>query len=427
MSLRKYTTWNLIGAFSPLLVGLISIPYLMSTLGLEAFGLLTIIWALIGYFSLFDFGLGRALTQQISVMRKAGSNNEIARRIKAGLFFVTLTGVVGGLILALLSPMLSQSWLNISDSLKRSAELSFFIASIGIPLTTITTGLRGVLEAYEDFKAVNILKVILGILNFAFPVFSVIHYGPVLEYAVASLVLARAITIVFYFVLMNRRVSNHWLNKKFEYSDIKALWQFGAWMTVSNVVGPLMVTADRFVISSVLGAAVVVYYTVPFDALIRMLIIPSALTAAIFPRVTALISVDLSGAQRLYSKALAIVVAVFAPIMLIIAVSSHFWLSVWLGADLADKSWAVTTVLAMGVFFNGMAQIPHSVIQAKGNARLTALIHLVELLFYIPLLIVAINYFGMIGAAVVWVLRAIVDFITLRFFAKKIFLELEET
>jgi len=422
MSLKKYTTWNLIGAGAPLLVGVITIPFLISKLGIESFGILTLIWALIGYFSLFDFGLGRALTQQIASMRAVELTDQIPRLVKAGLVFIAATGLVGGGLLAVLSPMLSQSWLNIGEGLKESALFSFVIASIGIPLTTVTTGLRGILEAYEDFKTVNILRVSLGVLNFALPALSVIAFGPILEYAVLSLVVARAVVILPHFLLVNKKLSAQWLRETFEYSDVKILWQFGAWMTVSNVVSPLMVTADRFVISAVLGAAVVAYYSVPFDTLMRMLMIPGALTVALFPRITALIANDLSAAKKLYSKATSIVAMVFTPILLITSLSAHLWLSLWLGTDFADRAWVATAILSMGICFNGMAQIPHAVIQAKGNARLTALIHLAELILYIPLLFIAIKSFGIIGAAGVWGLRAIADFLILRTFAKKIFL-----
>jgi O-antigen/teichoic acid export membrane protein len=61
MSLKRNTIWNLAGTGLPLLLGAITIPYLIARVGVEAFGVLTLVWALIGYFSLFDFGLGAHL------------------------------------------------------------------------------------------------------------------------------------------------------------------------------------------------------------------------------------------------------------------------------------------------------------------------------------------------------------------------------
>jgi hypothetical protein len=55
MSLKRNIVWNLAGTGLPLLVGALTIPYLPRTTGVEAFGVLTLVWALIGYFSLFDF------------------------------------------------------------------------------------------------------------------------------------------------------------------------------------------------------------------------------------------------------------------------------------------------------------------------------------------------------------------------------------
>ena len=64
--LSRNVLWNLVGTGSPLLVGIVAIPILLEGLGTEKFGLLTIAWMIVGYFSLFDLGLGRALTQIIA-------------------------------------------------------------------------------------------------------------------------------------------------------------------------------------------------------------------------------------------------------------------------------------------------------------------------------------------------------------------------
>jgi O-antigen/teichoic acid export membrane protein len=58
--LARNTIWNLIGQLVPLLVGMVAIPPLVRGLGIDRFGLLSLVWVIIGYFSFFDLGLGRA-------------------------------------------------------------------------------------------------------------------------------------------------------------------------------------------------------------------------------------------------------------------------------------------------------------------------------------------------------------------------------
>ncbi len=64
---------------------------------------------------------------------------------------------------------------------------------------------------------------------------------------------------------------------------IRGLATYGGWMTVSNVIGPLMVVWDRFVIGAIIGSAAVAIYVVPFNFVWQILIVPAALTSALFP------------------------------------------------------------------------------------------------------------------------------------------------
>ncbi len=75
--LTRNVFWNLLGAGAPLLVAVVAIPMLIEGLGLARFGVLTIAWMVVGYFSLFDFGLGRALTKLVAEKLGSGQNNEI--------------------------------------------------------------------------------------------------------------------------------------------------------------------------------------------------------------------------------------------------------------------------------------------------------------------------------------------------------------
>ena len=70
--LVRNTFWNLLGEGAPLLVALVAIPRLVHAMGMQRFGILTLVWMLIGYLSLFDLGLGRALTNLVAQKLGAG-------------------------------------------------------------------------------------------------------------------------------------------------------------------------------------------------------------------------------------------------------------------------------------------------------------------------------------------------------------------
>ena len=58
------------GQGMPLLAVWFAIPLLIQGLGTDRFGVWTLAWMVMGYFSLFDLGLGRALTQAVGSVMK---------------------------------------------------------------------------------------------------------------------------------------------------------------------------------------------------------------------------------------------------------------------------------------------------------------------------------------------------------------------
>src|SRR3954466_7030842 len=69
---------NLVGQVAPLFIALLTIPSLIRGFGIERFGVLTLVQAAIGYFNLFEFGLGRALTQSVAQRLSNGKSAELS-------------------------------------------------------------------------------------------------------------------------------------------------------------------------------------------------------------------------------------------------------------------------------------------------------------------------------------------------------------
>lgn len=391
-----------------MLIGIAAIPYIYQHIGIERIGVLTIIWALIGYFSIFDFGLGRAITQRIAGLASHQTDRQKKTIATTGVSLTLLVGMVGGLIGYAAIELVGVNWINSAPHLEAEIRTSFLLACLAVPATTATAGLRGILEGEQRFKVINLLKLILGLSNFLGPMASIALFGPRLDYTVGSLVVARYIILFAHHISTRHVISVAADNLSGEES--RQLFQFGGWMTLSNLISPLMVVADRFLIANVLGAAVVAYYTIPAEFMIRLLMVPAAITTTLFP----IFSKDLSeknfaNALVLYKKSLKTIFLMMGAVAAGVLIGARFGINLWLGPEFADKSSAVASVLAIGILFNSMAQIPHAFIQASGDARSTALIHVAESVLYVPALFLLMHLYGILGAALAWALRALLD------------------
>jgi len=60
--LVRNTGLNFIGQTGPMVIAIFAIPVLIKGLGIARFGVLTLARMVLGYFSLFDLGIGRGLT-----------------------------------------------------------------------------------------------------------------------------------------------------------------------------------------------------------------------------------------------------------------------------------------------------------------------------------------------------------------------------
>ncbi|MDA9355735.1 flippase [Gammaproteobacteria bacterium] len=400
--------WNLLGNGTPMLAALFAIPILIDGLGLERFGVLTLSWMVVGYFSLFDLGLGRALTKLVAEKLGREENDELPSLIWTALLLMIVLGIFAAVLVAMLSPWLVHNVLNIPLMLHSETLKTFYLLAFSIPIVIITTGLRGILEAYQRFGYVNVVKIPLGILTFIGPV-AVLYFSNSLVPVIAILVIARLISLIAYAVLCLR--VEPILKSSFSVcrTMVKPLLSFGGWITVSNIISPLMAQMDRFLIGAVLSMTAVSYYATPHEIITKFLIIPAAMMGVIFPAFATILAKNNEGTGRLYYQVIKSIFLIIFPLVFIVIVFAHDGLTLWLGSEFADNSTIVLQLLGIGIFINSHAQVPYGLIQAAGRADITAKLHLIELPFYLLLLWWLVSFHGIVGAAIAWSLRVAFD------------------
>lgn len=401
-ALVKNMGWNLLGQLAPMAAALVAMPLLIRELGVERFGLLSIGWMLIGYFSLFDLGLGRALTQ--SVATRMARHEAVLDIIYTGLAVMLGMSVLAAGLLWCLADYLIGSLLKVPASLQVEARQSLLWLVPAIPLVVLATGLRGVLEAVQAFKLVNLVRTPLGVLTFVAPL-AVLPYSHGLVPMFALLSLVRLLTLVF-FMMACQGAMPEYRQGKWSRQSLPELFRFGGWMTLSNIIGPLMVNMDRLVIGSVLSLAAVSYYSTPFDIIMRALVVPGAIAGVCFPLFAAS---STSVARRVFWQSCGAVALAMAVMLLLVWPFGEVALAWWLDPAFARHSAPILMWLALGVALNGLAHIPFAYVQGRGQSKVTAQFHLIELLLYLPLLWFCVHWQGIVGVALAWTLRAALD------------------
>lgn len=412
-SLAHGAVWNLVGFLLPVAVALVCIPPLTRGLGIDRFGLLTIAWAVAGYFSVFDLGVARALTQRLA-SRGAGSDERDATTVWTALWMLGATGAAGGVLLVLCAEPLVRDVLRTPPALEGETVNAFMLLGLAVPAVTLMAALRGVLEARFAFRAVNAIRIPMGVLTFVAPL-AVLPFGARLDVVVAALVVARLLLLAPSAWLAARALPGLARPRRPDAAEIRLLLGFGVWMTVSNVVSPLMNNLDRVLIGALLGIGVVAFYATPQEVITKLTFLPSAIVTVLFPA----FAQRADRAADLYARGLRYTLTMTLPPALAAIVFPHELLSAWLGEAFADGGAEALRWLALGVLVNCLGYVSFALVQGRGRADLTGKLHLAELPIYLVAFLLLTQAFGVVGAALAWMLRATLDAVVLDWLGRR--------
>ena len=412
MSIRRHTTYNLLGGIIPLALSIITIPIYLGLIGEARYGVLAIAWLLLGYFGLFDLGLGRATAQRIATLHHS-TDAERAQTFWTAMTLNVGFGIVGGLLIWPFAAYFFGYVFKIDDALRSEVRAAVPWLVLAVPMATLSGVLTGALQGRQRFLDLNLISASGTVLFQLLPLIMATLWGAELGILLPAALFARLISLFALFARCRRHV---YCGHSATFSRVEAghLLSFGGWVTVTSFISPMMVILDRFIIGALLGAKAVSYYTVPFQLAQRSTILASALTSALFPRFA---SASLEEEQRLAHEALRTLLVVMTPLVSAGILFFEPFVTWWITPAFAQQSTPLGQIILAGFWINGFAMIPYAQLQARGRPDIVAKCHLGELLPYLGLLYVGLTTLGLAGVAAAFSLRALADFGLLAGFA----------
>jgi O-antigen/teichoic acid export membrane protein len=407
-TLLSNTFYNSLGKVLPLAVGVITIPLLIHKMGTERFGTLNLFWVFIGYFGIFELGLGRATTKFTADYMARNQQDDLPHLIWTSICLLFLLGLVASTVALFLVPFITQRVLNISPPLMVETQKAFSVACLSLPFVFSTSGIQGVLEAQQRFALINTIRVPASIANFLAPL-PIFLFTASLYPIVTMTVFLRVLVWMALLYYCLKSLPGLSRPRFPTLGRTRQLLSFGGWLTVTNLVGPIMSYFDRFFIGAFLTMEAVAYYATPFDLVNRLGIIPGSLMPVLFPAFSTYSADRRDELASLHNRAVKYLFLILAPLAACLLVLAHPFLSLWLGAEFAAVSSPILQLLALGVLVNSLAFVPYSALQAIGRPDLTAKLHFLELPFYLASIWLLIKTLGLVGVALAWVLRVVID------------------
>jgi O-antigen/teichoic acid export membrane protein len=416
-----HTLWNLVGMGVPMLAGAIAFPIMLSErigLGKERLEVLGLVWMLVGFSSIFDMGLGRALTKIVVEKLSRKEMDSLQELFWTALSMIATLGLItAGIILAVI-PILTR---NLGAELCRETRAGFLIVACAMPVVILNVALVGVLQAFQRFRMINLIHIPAGSLTFLAPL-CVLPFTRNIAVVVLVLILVRVAEMMAYFVGSLYVLPVLRQGFKIDRGEARHLLGFGSWMTVSNIAVSLMTHINRFVIRTLRQIGEGAYYLIPEEIVVRLLMFPRAWIDVLFPAFVTSFHNSEDDPAELFDRGTIVLALVTFPICMLVAVFAPDVFAVWLpdGEVFAAKSAFVIRCLSIGVFVHGLARVSWFFVQAAGRPDLSAKLHLVEVPLYLLAAYAMIGPYGVDGAALVWSLRCGIDFLLLLLLAVRL-------
>jgi O-antigen/teichoic acid export membrane protein len=407
-SLAKSSLWNLAGFGLPLIAALIAVPAIIHRLGAERFGILAIAWAIIGTASLLDLGIGRSLTRLVAKHRSTPQAAELPSMVFTSVALLGVLAVVAAVVLLALTRLLVMDVFRIAADHVGEAERAIALLAISLPFVLCSGALQGVLDGYLRFDLSNLVRIPVSALNYLAPL-CVLPFTDDLGWLVGATVLVRICACAVHALLAANLLRAAGAAAHVRPGLLAPVLAVGGWMSLSTVIATLIVYLDRFVIGAFSSMQEVAFYATSFEIVSRLSMLPGAVSVALLPMFSSMAAESRDELERHFGSGLRYVVLLLFPAALLIVLFAREGLALWVGEEFASHSAGIARMLAAGVFVNGLAFIPFTLLYAVGRADVVAKLHLAELPIYALVLWQLVSRFGADGAAAAWTLRVIVD------------------
>ena len=404
--LLRNSLWNLSGNAVPALVALATVPFLIRGLGLEGFGIVTLISSVVGYFGVLDINLSAGSIRYLSHYHAQNDRERFAETFWFGLIFYTALGITGCLLLLAFAQPLLEFFFKMSDVPTEQTLQALQLAGLGFLLSQWQNYLMIVPQALQRYDRAAQGEAFFGVMvNIVSAAVAMTGSGIACVIGARIMVSAmHSLWLVWLLSQLDVKLSPAWPRR----SIATDLTSFSAYAYLSRLASLLHQHADKLIIGAIAGPQALTFYAVPSQLASRILGLTYRLSSVIYPRVSALAALGESAQlRRMYLDVTRLLTYINFAVLGIIALTGEEFLKRWVGAEFVDSSYPVLLLVTLGLLTDSLTHIPSMVNDGLGHPRVTGSFALLRGLLGVPLVFIGMQSGGILGAAVGHLLASI--------------------
>ena len=416
MSIKRNILANYVSQLYAALIGILLVPIYVRYMGLEAYGLVGLYTMLQGWFTLLDMGLSTTLAREAARCNGGATSALDLRRLLRAFegIFVAL-GTTGALVLIAGAGWVATGWLKVQQLEIAQVESALILMALVIVLRWLGGLYRGAIGGFERIIWLSGFNIVIASLRFVLVIPFLIHVGATPTYFFAYQLTVAAFELL---VLIGKtyRLLPPLAMKGFvrwQWDPMRGVARFALSSAFTSMVWVLVTQTDKLILSGILPLTEYAYFTLAVLVASGIIVLSSPIAGAILPRLTKLSAQgDEAGLICLYRDATQLMAVIAMPIVITLAFFPAQVLGAWTGKpELAANAAPVLTLYALGNGVLTLAAFPYYLQVARGDLSLHLVGNLLFVLLFVPLLLLAVTRFGMIGAGYAWVVANLLPFL----------------
>jgi len=380
------------------LIGLIITPILVANFGVEQYGVYVLIISIVGYYGIFDFGLGQGLIKFISEYNSKGLYQKLNEAINSVFTVQLIIGVVLSSIVFIFAEKIINI-LNVSSLYYCDSVDALKIASIGFLFTILSSTFSSAIKGLERYGIITVIDSSFNLLlNILILIVVFFKYG-IKEAVLVNVIVSFANLLVYAFLFKNH---NKYYVFRIGYNSkiIKNFISFSVFIFLSRISSIFSKYVVRFIVSVMLGPTAVTYYVVPSKLTGAIGGVLSSAANAIYPFTSRLKAIGkVNEIKDAFIKASKIFTAISLPLALFIILFSKSILTIWMGEGFAEKSWIVLSIISLSGIIGSFSTLPNFTLLGLGNSKLIGLFSGITIILYLIFIPILTMKFGIIGTA----------------------------